>query len=85
MDVDSMELVRSTVIDELAKEYGRRSYEAQRFTPVPQELEHAAERKLGGADSAVVSKTSGGKLSRWAAKQRKAKRKAQRKARRRQR
>lgn len=85
MDVDSMELVRSTVIDELVKEYGPRSYEVQRFTPVPQELEHAAERTLAGKDRSVVSKTSGGKLSRWAAKQRKAKRKSQRKARRRQR
>lgn len=85
MDVNSNELVKSGVIDELAKRYGRESYEVNRFTPVPDELNHAADRKLGGKDRAVVSKTSGGKLSRWAAKQRKAKRKAQRAARRRQR
>jgi ABC-type enterochelin transport system substrate-binding protein len=52
------------------------------FTPIPEELEHAAEAKLKGQDSAMVSLTSGGKLSKWAAKQRKAKRKAEQEARR---
>jgi len=45
------------------------------FTPVPSELNQAAEKKLAGKDSAMVSLTSGGKLSRWAASERKKKRK----------
>lgn len=38
------------------------------YTPVPDELLAAAERKLAGEDEAMVSLTSGGKLSRWAAR-----------------
>jgi hypothetical protein len=45
------------------------------FTPIPKELNQAAEKKLAGKDSAMVSLTSGGKLSRWAAAERKKKRK----------
>jgi hypothetical protein len=40
---------------------------------VPNELERAAEKKLAGRNEATVSLTSGGKLSRWAAKKRKEK------------
>ena len=46
----------------------------QGYVRVPEELEHAAKVKLAGKEEAYVSKTSGGKLSKWAAKQRKAKR-----------
>jgi len=46
------------------------------YQPVPKELENAAEKKLAGKDEAYVSLTSGGKLSKWAARQRKLKRKA---------
>jgi len=35
---------------------------------LPESLNRAAKRKLNGKDNAYVSKTSGGKLSRWAAK-----------------
>jgi hypothetical protein len=83
MDVNNNELVSSDVIRELWEQFGRSSPEVKRFTPVPEELEPAAEKVLAGRDRAFVSKTSGGKLSRWAAEQRKAKRKAQKRARRR--
>ncbi len=58
------------------------SLREQGYTPVPAELEKAAEKKLAGQDEAYVSLTSGGKLSKWAAKQRKAKRKKQKASRR---
>ncbi|HML23557.1 MAG TPA: hypothetical protein PKD09_18010 [Aggregatilinea sp.] len=45
------------------------------YIPIPPELNRAARRKLAGHSQATVSLTSGGKLSKWAAKQRKAKRK----------
>lgn len=50
---------------EILREMFDRGYE-----PVPPELEQAAEKKLAGRDEATVSLTSGGKLSRWAAKKR---------------
>lgn len=43
----------------------------EEYVPVPQELEHAAVRKLDGKPEAMVSLTSGGKLSKWAGTQRK--------------
>ena len=46
------------------------------FERVPPELEEAAKKKLAGKDSAMVSLSSGGKLSKWAAQKRKEKRKA---------
>jgi hypothetical protein len=45
------------------------------FEPIPPKLEPAAKKKLAGKDSVMVSLTSGGKLSKWAAKKRKEKRK----------
>ena len=50
------------------------------YTELPEELAEAAEKKLDGKDEATVSKTSGGKLSQWAAKQRKIQRQAAQKA-----
>lgn len=41
------------------------------FQPIPPHLEGAAKRKLNGRRSAKVSRNSGGKLSKWAAEQRK--------------
>jgi len=52
----------------------------QGYEPLPENLQEAARRKLNGRDSAFVSKTSGGKLSKFAAGKRKAKRKKARKA-----
>jgi len=43
------------------------------FEAVPDYLEHAAKLKLGKKESVFVSKTSGGKLSRWARKKRREK------------
>jgi hypothetical protein len=53
----------------------------QGYEPVPPELNHAAKVKLAGRHEAMVSLTSGGKLSRWAAKERKKKQKTKTKRR----
>lgn len=45
------------------------------FTRLPEDLEPAARTVLAGRDEAQVSLTSGGKLSKWAAKERKNRRK----------
>ena len=41
------------------------------YREVPEELEQAAKKKLAGQKEAMVSLTSGGKLSKWAAGERK--------------
>ena len=43
------------------------------YEPVPQNLTRAGRRVLAGKAEATVSKNSGGKLSKWAARQRKKK------------
>lgn len=53
----------------------------QGYVPVPEELEKAAEIKLNGKSDAYVSKTSGGKLSKFNASKRKAKRRQQKRSR----
>lgn len=53
--------------------------EGEDFEEVPEELNQAAKAKLKGENEAYVSKTSGGKLSKWAAQQRKEKRLAEKK------
>lgn len=58
------------------------SMQERGYTEVPKELETAAKKKLAGKDEAYVSLTSGGKLSKWAAKERKGKRKMQKESRR---
>ena len=45
----------------------------ERYKPIPEHLERAAQKKLAGKEEAMVSLTSGGKLSSWAAQERKAK------------
>ena len=40
------------------------------YAPVPDALQKAVELKLAGKEEAMVSLTSGGKLSRWAAQER---------------
>lgn len=45
------------------------------YQPIPPELLKVAERALKGRSETVISKHSGGKLSKWAAQQRKQKRK----------
>lgn len=51
------------------------------YKKVPEELSFAAQMKLQGRPEAFVSLTSGGKLSKFAAKNRKAKRRQQKKSR----
>jgi hypothetical protein len=53
------------------------------YEVLPDDLQAAAGRKLGGRSEAYVSKTSGGKLSRWAAGRRKARRRMAKEARKR--
>lgn len=53
------------------------------YTEVPPHLNRAARRKLGKNREAMVSLTSGGALSRWAAQQRKTRRKIAKASRRR--
>lgn len=64
MNVDTGEL--RMVSNEEAKQAMKEG-----FQPIPPHLEGAAKRKLNGRRSAQVSRTSGGKLSQWAAEQRK--------------
>ena len=42
----------------------------QGYEPIPDELDHASRVALRGKRDAYISKTSGGKLSRWAKKKR---------------
>ncbi len=65
MNPDTNELVRFDSEAEMKKLKGNG------FIPIPQTLERAARLMLGKKKSVFVSKTSGGKLSRWAAKKRK--------------
>ena len=53
------------------------------YTPVPEHLSHAATQALAGRNEATISLTSGGKLSKWAANQRKARKQMQKESRRR--
>ena len=64
MNPDTNELVRIDDLEEM-KEFAKKG-----FIPIPQTLERAAKLMLGKKEKVVVSKTSGGKLSRWAAKKR---------------
>ena len=78
MNCDTGELRKIANLDEM--------FEAEKegFTRVPEELLDAAERKLkkAGNKRAFVSLTSGGKLSKFAAGERKKKRKMAKAARR---
>jgi hypothetical protein len=53
------------------------------YEVLPDGLQGAARRHLNGRSEVYVSKTSGGKLSRWAAGRRKARRQAAKESRRR--
>ncbi|MFB9273404.1 hypothetical protein [Cohnella cellulosilytica] len=76
MNVDTGELVR-------LQEQERKRLVCGEFEPIPAELRGAAEKKLAGSDRAVVSQSSGGKLSKWARLQRKKRRKSTQESRRR--
>ncbi len=64
MNPDTNELVQIGSIEDLPK------FEKEGFIPVPQSLERAAKLMLGRKRNVFVSKTSGGKLSKWAVKKR---------------
>jgi len=64
MNPDTNELISIKSLKEAAKAYEKG------FLPLPKNLELAAKLKLAGKQRAFVSKTSGGKLSKWAAKKR---------------
>lgn len=68
MEVQSNHLVSGEEMEKLEKFLDEHEYE-----PLPKELQRAANLKLGGKDSAFVSKGSGGKLSKYAAKRRRRK------------
>lgn len=74
MNTDTGHLVRLTPKEEEEKlkmlNERRAGYEK-----LPEELNKAAEMKLGKNDEAFVSLTSGGRLSTWARNKRKARRK----------
>ena len=73
MNVDTNHLVAALRPEELEPGYEK----------LPSDLDRSARAMLRGRSDAYVSRTSGGKLSRYAAKQRKAKRKAAQAARKR--
>ncbi len=64
MNPDTNELRR---VDSIAELMGLKK---RGFIPVPKKLDRAARLKLGKKKKVIVSRTSGGKLSRWAAKKR---------------
>ena len=76
MNCDTGELRRMANLEDESEAF------KEMFTRVPEELEEASKRKLNGSNRAFVSLTSGGKLSKFAAKERKKKRKAEKAARR---
>jgi len=72
MDTSTGRLVSPEKAEELRKMM--EDFDKQ-FTQVPKSLERAAKKKLGKNDEAMVSLTSGGKLSNWSKRQRQLKRK----------
>ena len=64
MNPDTNELISITSKEEALKAWEKG------FISIPKNLEKAARLKLHGKQSVFVSKTSGGKLSKWAAKKR---------------
>ena len=69
MDTSSNHLVSEEFLD--------RMEDTEDYTPIPEHLHYAASVALAGKAEANISKHSGGKLSKWAASERKKKRKAQ--------
>lgn len=73
MDVNTGRLITGArmriIVDEFYDAESRAAFVAN-FTPVPDDLQKAAQIKLSGKDEAMVSLASGGKLSTWAAQER---------------
>lgn len=68
INVEAQESVEETE-KRIRKLFCKKSY-----TPVPKELNHATKVALRGRQEVTISRTSGGKLSRWAASKRREKR-----------
>ncbi|KKN01523.1 hypothetical protein LCGC14_1126910 [marine sediment metagenome] len=68
MQVETNHLISGDEMEKLSKFIEDHEYEQ-----LPEELQLAASLKLKGKDSAFISKTSGGKLSKYAAKRRRRK------------
>lgn len=66
VDLEKFEDFEQIEQEELMKALQRHEYQM-----LADNLQHAAKTKLNGEREAHVSKTSGGKLSKWAANQRK--------------
>jgi len=77
MQVDTNHLVDFNKLDEAEIEAKRRDG----YEQVPEHLNRAARRALAGRDDVHISKTSGGQLSKYAAKRRKEKRRLAKKSR----
>ena len=65
MNVNTGHLITSEMFQAMQE------FQREEYTPVPKELHSSADKKLAGKSEAVVSLTSGGRLSKWASKQRK--------------
>lgn len=82
LDADESELLEKKqsglLTEEDKKEMAEKIEELSGLQPLPHELEAAAKRVLKGKREGKVSLTSGGKLSKWAASQRKTQKKNKR-------
>lgn len=83
MNVNTGHLINSEMFKTLQEAAQEGNINFADYTPVPEELELAAMKKLAGQQEAMVSLTSGGKLSNWARANRKARRKMARESRKR--
>lgn len=70
MDTRTNHLVTQEALEKME------ALERARYTLVPKRLRRAATKKLAGRSEATVSRRSGGKLSQWAAEQRRKQQKA---------
>jgi len=74
MDVNTGHLItrdeRQRLMDAFSNDEKHMKEIMDSYVPVPDELHKAAKLKLAGKEEVMVSLTSGGKLSRWAAKER---------------
>ena len=78
MQVDTNELVdinKLAIENNLSYDDMRDKLANEGFEAVPDDLADASIKKLNGESKIMVSKTSGGKLSKWCASRRKEKRK----------
>jgi len=73
MNPNDGHLISEELLEQIRAHFPER---AKLYEVLPPKLETAAQKKLAGSMEAHVSLTSGGKLSGWAAKRRKARKQA---------